>query len=82
MLRNERPSTELIGPTGTPFPPYPAGGQHFRAAVMRHERITEFELRAPQPIWPAAVITFGISLTVSWMILLGYGLIRLIELAI
>ena len=46
--------------------------------------MTEYELRVPsrQPIWPAAVITFGISLTVSWMILLGYGLIRLIELAI
>jgi hypothetical protein len=46
--------------------------------------MTEFELRAPSrhPIWPAAAITFGLSLTVSWMILLGYGLVRLIELAI
>ena len=46
--------------------------------------MTEFELRAPsrQPIWPAAVITFGLSLTAAWVIVLGYGLVRLIELAI
>ena len=46
--------------------------------------MTEYELRLPsrQPIWPAAVITFGISLTVSWMILLGYGLIRLLDYVI
>jgi hypothetical protein len=35
-----------------------------------------------QPLWPAAVIVFGLSLTVSWVILLGYGLVRLIERAI
>lgn len=34
------------------------------------------------PFWPAAVITFGVSLTAAWVILLGYGLVRLIELAI
>ena len=34
------------------------------------------------PFWPVAGITFGISLTASWAILLGYGLVRLIELAI
>jgi hypothetical protein len=33
-------------------------------------------------IWPAAVITFGLSLTAAWVILLGYGLVRLVELAI
>ena len=41
------------------------------------------ELRAQNdPFWPAAVITFGLSLTAAWVILLGYGLVRLIELAI
>ena len=34
------------------------------------------------PIWPVAWIVFGLSLTAAWMGLLGYGLVRLIELAI
>jgi hypothetical protein len=34
------------------------------------------------PFWPAALITFGISLTVTWVILLGYAAVRLIGLAI
>ena len=33
-------------------------------------------------IWPAAVITVGIGLTAACVILLGYGLVRLVELAI
>ena len=31
------------------------------------------------PFWPAAVITIGISLTVSWVLLVGYGLLKLVE---
>jgi hypothetical protein len=34
------------------------------------------------PIWPAATITIGLSLTASWVILLAYGLVKLLELAI
>ena len=34
------------------------------------------------PFWPAAAITIGLSLTAAWVILLGYGLVRLVELAI
>jgi hypothetical protein len=34
------------------------------------------------PIWPTAVIAFGISLTAAWVGLLGFGLVKLIELAI
>jgi hypothetical protein len=34
------------------------------------------------PFWAAAIVTFGISLTAGWIILLGYGLVRLVELAI
>ena len=40
------------------------------------------ERRVRDPIWPVAWITFGLSLTAAWMGLLGYGLVRLIELAI
>ena len=32
-----------------------------------------------EPIWPAVVITFGLSLTAAWVILIGYGLLRLVE---
>jgi len=35
-----------------------------------------------EPFWPAVVITFGVSLTVSWTMLLVYGLVRLVEQAI
>ena len=34
------------------------------------------------PFWPEAVITFAISLTTAWAILLGYGLVRLVRLAL
>ena len=34
------------------------------------------------PSWPAPVITFGIGLTATWVILLEFSLVRLIELAI
>ena len=33
-------------------------------------------------IWPAAVITFGLILTVGWVCLLGWGVIMLLQLAI
>ena len=32
--------------------------------------------------WPAAVVVVGLSLTVSWVIVLGYGLFKIIEAAI
>ena len=35
-----------------------------------------------EAFWPAAVVTLGISLTAAWVMLLGYGLVKLIELAI
>jgi hypothetical protein len=38
--------------------------------------------RVRHPVWPIAVITFGIGLTAAWMGLLSYGLIKLIALAI
>ena len=32
--------------------------------------------------WPQTVIAFGLGLCAAWTYMLGYGLIRLIELAI
>jgi hypothetical protein len=29
--------------------------------------------------WPQAVVGLGLSLSVAWTVLLGYGLIRLVE---
>jgi hypothetical protein len=40
------------------------------------------KLRIYRPIWPTIVITFGLTLTAAWIGLLGYGVFRLIELAI
>jgi hypothetical protein len=33
-------------------------------------------------IWPVVTIAFGLSLTATWMGLLGYGVVKLIELAL
>ena len=33
-------------------------------------------------IWPVAVIAFGLGLTAAWMCLLGYVLVKIIEMAI
>lgn len=38
--------------------------------------------RKRDPLWPAAVVTLGVGLTAAWVILLGYGLIKIIELAV
>jgi hypothetical protein len=32
-----------------------------------------------EPLWPAAIVTFGLSLTAAWVILLGYAIIRVVE---
>ena len=37
---------------------------------------------ARELMWPKAVIVFGISLTIAWIGVLGFALIRLIQLAI
>jgi len=34
------------------------------------------------PIWPLAIIVFGLGLTLSWTALLAYGLVRFLEYAI
>ena len=33
-------------------------------------------------IWPQAVIVFGLGITAAWICLLGYGIVKLIEMAI
>ena len=37
---------------------------------------------SPNPFWAKAIITFGVSVTAAWVILLGYGLIILVKHAI
>lgn len=34
------------------------------------------------PIWPEAVVAFALGVTVGWVILLGYGVVKLVELVI
>ena len=34
------------------------------------------------PIWPVALIVLGLSVSAAWIGLLGYGLVKLIGLAI
>jgi hypothetical protein len=31
------------------------------------------------PIWPVVIIGFGLSLTAGWIVLLRYGLIKIVE---
>jgi hypothetical protein len=33
-------------------------------------------------IWPGVVIAFGLTLTAAWICLLGYALVKIIEMAI
>jgi len=33
------------------------------------------------PFWPKAVVAFGVGLTAAWLCFLGYGLVKLIQLA-
>ena len=33
-------------------------------------------------IWPVAVIAFGLGLTAAWICLLGYGILKLVELVV
>ena len=46
--------------------------------------MSELQAERPKrdPFWPAAVITFGISLTAAWTIVIGYGLVRLVDYVI
>jgi hypothetical protein len=42
-------------------------------------RMSDLASGSRDPFWAAAMVTFGISLTAAWVILIGYGLIRLVE---
>ena len=48
------------------------------------ERMSNLEPRPPKhdPLWATIVIAFGLIVTAAWIGLLGYGLVKLIELAI
>jgi hypothetical protein len=44
--------------------------------------ILPYAQRVRREVWPAAIITFGLVLTVGWVCLLGYGLVKLVQLAV
>ena len=45
--------------------------------------MSQMQLQPSRPsLWPVAVVVFGAGLTVSWAVLLGYGIVRLIEYAL
>lgn len=46
--------------------------------------VSELESKQPgrRSIWPEAALTLGISLTLAWAIVIGYGLVRLVEYVI
>ena len=46
--------------------------------------MSNLEPRPPKhdPMWATIVIAFGLIVTAAWIGLLGYGLVKLIELAI
>jgi len=54
------------------------GGVLGRDGVMRSPAIREIVRK----IVPPAILSFGLVLSVAWTILLGYGFIKLVELAI
>lgn len=49
-----------------------------RASASSAQAIKSFAQRT----WPMAVVTLGLGLTAAWICLLGYGIARLIGMAI
>ena len=35
--------------------------------------------RGYEAVWPATVIIFGLAVTAAWVMLLGYGVVKLVE---
>jgi hypothetical protein len=35
-----------------------------------------------QRVWPQAILILSLTVTASWMVLLGYGLVELVEMAL
>jgi hypothetical protein len=52
-----------------------------RNSVRRPMSLTDAR-RHREPIWPLGIIVFGLGLTMSWTVLLVYGLVRIVEYAI
>jgi hypothetical protein len=44
--------------------------------------MSSMQLERRNQIWPVAVIAVGLSLTATWIGLLGFGLVKLIGMAI
>jgi hypothetical protein len=39
-------------------------------------------VRSADPLWPKAVIAFGVAINIAWVCLLGYWAAQLIEMAL
>ncbi|MFY9602829.1 MAG: hypothetical protein WBX05_18845 [Pseudolabrys sp.] len=69
-----------------PLAPEIISGVH--AAAVNEETDSNFrpltEITEPYiyRIWPGVVIAFGLALTAAWICLLGYALVKIIEMAI
>jgi len=53
--------------------------------IKKGKRMSDLQLARPSffsLFWPAVLIPIGLGLTISWICLLGYGLIEVVRLAI
>jgi hypothetical protein len=71
--------TRPSNPSGGVF-----GGIHMSTseATPRVAREEVAQHGARESMWPRAVIVVGVGLTIAWIGLLGFGLIKLIQFAI
>ena len=85
ILETEKLPCEIQN-INVPLAPEIISGQ--AAAAVNEETDSNFrpftEITKPvvHPIWPWAVLAVGLVFTVAWICLLGYGLIKIIEIAI
>ena len=62
----------------------PPGNKHLMASNSSGDCMSELQLRPSfrEQVWPAVLIPIGLGLTIVWIGMLGYGMIKLVELAI
>jgi hypothetical protein len=62
----------------------PPGNKYVVAFNSSGECMSELQLKPNlrEPFWPALLIPIGLGLTIVWIGMLGYGMIKLVELAI
>ena len=54
----------------------------YGAAPTADARSAPIRVPFVRRIWPQAVIAFGLVFTAAWICFLGYGIVKLIEMAI